>query len=175
MVRTFAAHLVLFVAALSLSNFVQAAVDSFSVNPLAGVARVEIDVTGIHRDFARYGLDGDELRRRVAARLAAHGLPVVAPTAAGTDAQAGRLEIKLITNKDQYAFYHYAVSVTLKRRIPIDSGSQSYGTLTAWSEGRHGILNPSDLNAVYGYVDALLSRFITAYGNDNAAGTGAES
>jgi hypothetical protein len=167
--RTFAFRLVQLVAGLFLSSIVHAAADSFSVNSLAGIARVEIEVTGIHRDFARYGLDGDELRRRVATRLAAHGLPVVSDVAVGTDAQTGQLEIKLITNKDQYAFYHYAISVTLKRRIPIDAGSAAYGSIAAWSEGRHGILNPSDLHAVYGYVDTLLSRFITAYANDNAA------
>ena len=167
--RKFASRLVLLVAALILSNIVQAATDSFSVNALAGIARVEIAVTGIHRDFARYGLDGDELRRRVAARLAAYGLPVVPAPVVGTDAQAGQLAIKLVTNKVQYAFYHYAVSVTLNRRVRVDPGNQAYVALAAWSEGRHGILNPSDLNAVYDYVDALLSRFIAAHGNDNAA------
>ena len=169
MAKTFTPRLVLLVAALLLSNSVQAAADSFSVNALAGIARVEIDVTGIHRDFARYGLDGDELRRRVAARLAAHGLPVVPAAAADTDAQAGQLAVKLVTNKDQYAFYHYAVSVTLNRRVRVDPGSHASVSLAAWSEGRHGILNPSDLHAIYGYVDALLSRFITAHGNANAA------
>ncbi|MEX2479261.1 MAG: hypothetical protein WD928_00225 [Gammaproteobacteria bacterium] len=146
-----------------------AAADALSVNALAGIEGVQVAVVGIHPDFARYGLDADEMRRRVEARLADYGLTVEASAADTTDRKIGRLEVRLITNKDQFAFYHYAVSVKLERRIPLDEQNHAYGVQSAWSEGRHGILNPSDLGTIYGYVDELLGQFITAHDKDNAA------
>lgn len=145
-----------------------AAADTLSVNALAGIERVQVAVVGIHPDFARYGLDAAELRRRVEARLVDYGLMVDASAADNTDRKTGRLEVRLITNKDQFAFYHYAVSLKLDRRIALDELNHAYAVQKAWSEGRHGILNPSDLGAIYGYVDELLGQFIATHDKDNA-------
>ncbi|MCB1749415.1 MAG: hypothetical protein H6977_14360 [Gammaproteobacteria bacterium] len=144
------------------------AADTFSANALAGVGRVQVEVEGVANDFARYGLTPDELRRRVEARLAAYGLPVVDAAGARSHADAAQLLVKLTTNRDQYSMYFYAISLRLKRKVPLDASGTSFAAQEVWSEGQHGILNPSDLKAIYGYVDTLLDAFITAHGRDNA-------
>ncbi|MGE0483418.1 MAG: hypothetical protein AB7Q81_04720 [Gammaproteobacteria bacterium] len=144
------------------------AADEFSANALAGIGRVQVAVEGIADEFARYGLTTEEMRQRVEARLAAYGLPVVDATTARTQPDAAQLLVKLTTNRDQYSMYFYAVSLRLKRKVPLDATGSSYASSEVWSEGQHGILNPSDLKAVYGYVDTLLDAFVNAHGRDNA-------
>lgn len=142
--------------------------EGFSAKLLEGVRRVAVDVKGIHPDFVRYGLEAETLREKVAARLDAAGLPVVDAETALQSPGAGQLVVELVTNKDQYAFYFYAVSVKLNRKLPLTADGGSFAATEVWSKGQHGVLNPSDLKAVYGFVDKLVDQFLDAHGRDNA-------
>ncbi|MEQ8661024.1 MAG: hypothetical protein RLW62_09425, partial [Gammaproteobacteria bacterium] len=51
--------------------------DAMRARPLVGVNRIEVSVTGVPDDFARYGLTAAELHARVAAGLAGHGIEIV--------------------------------------------------------------------------------------------------
>jgi hypothetical protein len=161
---------VLLLGALSVLPAMVGAADGFSANTLAGVGRVQVDVEGIPADFSRYGLTAEEMRQRVEARLVAYGLAVVDAAGARSHADAAQLLVKLDTNRDQYSMYFYAVSLRLKRKVPLDTSGTSWAASEVWSEGQHGILNPSDLKRVYGYVDGLVDTFLAAYGRDNAGG-----
>lgn len=130
---------------------------------LRGVDAVVLAVEGFHRDFERYGLRAAEMRRRATLRLDEQGLPVADTVAAAPD----HLLIKLITNRDQYGFYHYAVSVSLSRRVPLDATGQAHLRQVAWSEGHHGIVNPSDFANLYAEIERLLGRFLAAHADDN--------
>ena len=142
--------------------------DAFGAKLLEGVDLVAVSVKGIHPDFERYGLAADTLHDKVAARLDAAGLPVVDTATALQSPKAGQLVVELVTNKDQYAFYFYAVSVKLNRKVALGSDGGSFAATEVWSKGQHGVLNPSDFKAVYGFVDELVGQFLAAHGRDNA-------
>ena len=144
----------------------------FENQALRGVAEVTIAIEGIEADFERYGLTASELRERVEARLRDYGLPVIDAATAREKPGAAQLLVRVRTNRDQYMMYFYAVSVRLMRKVPLDTTGTSFTAGEVWSEGQHGILNPSDLKSIYGYVDTLLGQFIGAHARDNPLSRG---
>ncbi len=145
-----------------------AADPGFSAGALRGVARVEVHVEGVPDDFARYGLQAAELRQRVRDRLTGVGLTVLEDAAAADD-DASRLTVRLHTNQDPYGLYSYSLALRLARKLPLPAGSGAFISDTVWSQGRNGVINPTDLRRMYGYVDELLDAFLAAHGRDNTA------
>ena len=129
---------------------------------LRGVHAVVLAVEGFHGDFERYGLRAAEMRRRATLRLDEQGLPSPMrsrphrPPAHQADHQPRPVR-----------FYHYAVSVSLSRRVPLDATGQAHLRQVAWSEGHHGIVNPSDFANLYAEIERLLGRFLAAHADDN--------
>ena len=146
--------------------------DGLSTDALRGLDRMSVTVDGIAPTFARYGLTAAELRDQVVQRLAASGIEVVDAAAAHNDAAAGELRIKLTTVESSYAFYSYAIAAEARRKVPLAPAGSGYVVQTVWSRSQNGVLNPSDLKKVYGYVDGLLDTFIAERGTHNVpAGT----
>lgn len=145
-----------------------AAAEAFPGAALRGIERVHVDVTGVHPDFERYGLTAAELREKAAAQLAAAGLRVVGPSDDAGEGDA-RVLIRLNANRDQYAFYFYGVSVQIHR--PLALGGGAHTAQAVWSDGRHGVINPSDWRRVYGYVETLVADFLDEHGRQNAGRT----
>lgn len=85
------------------------------------------------------------------------------------DKTAGQLRIQLNANEDALAFYFYAVSVQLRRKLPLDPDGASFTSEKVWSAGRSGVINPSDLNDVYGFVDEILGQFMREHDRQNAS------
>ncbi|MEQ8233843.1 MAG: hypothetical protein RLW61_08405 [Gammaproteobacteria bacterium] len=142
---------------------------AFEAQPLAGVNRVELTVTGVPDDFARYGLTAHELRERISAALTGHGLEVVDAASAARDPRAARLHLRFDANRNPYAFYHYGISLRLLRKLPLDAAAAGYVATEVWSAGRHGVIEPADMKPIYGFADELVARFLAEHGRDNAA------
>lgn len=148
-----------------------AANQGFSALALRGVAAVTVSVEGVRRDYARYGLTADELQARLTSRLAAAGIEVISETAANTDPRASQLRALVTAYEGSYSLISYRVAIELQRKLPLDASGQSFVAQTVWSQGRGGILNPSDLTRIYGYADELLDHFVADYGTQNGSTT----
>lgn len=140
---------------------------AFDAGTLRGVQRVQVTVDGIPRDFERYGLTARQVRRNAEDRLNAYGIEVIDAATALSDKSASQITIRLHANHDTYANYSYRVALLLKRKLPLDASGQSFVSKVVWSQGRSGLLNPSDLPRIYGDVDLILDQFITDHGSDN--------
>ena len=141
----------------------------FTGNVLRGVDRLHVAVEGVAGKFERYGLTVAQLRQQTEHRLAAYGIEVVSQEAALKDKTAGQLRIQLNANEDAHAFYFYGISVQLRRKLPLDDSGASFTSETVWSKGRNGVINPSDMQDVYGYVDEILGQFIQEHDRQNIA------
>ena len=132
----------------------------FSSNILRGIHRLHLSIEGIPAKFKRYGLIEDELRRQAETRLSSHGIEVIGLDAARDDHRAGQMRIKLSANEDSFAFYLYGLSVQVKRKIPLDADGISFTSQLIWYKGRNGVVKPSELKAVYAWVDTIMDAFI---------------
>jgi hypothetical protein len=139
----------------------------FAGNVLRGVERLHVVVEGVPSKFKRYGLNVEQLRRQTEHRLSAYGIEVLSQDAAFKDMSAGQLHIQLNANENAYAFYFYGISVKLKRKLPLGPDGESFTSETVWSAGRSGVINPSDLKNVYGFVDEILGQFIQEHDRQN--------
>lgn len=144
-----------------------AADDAFGASPLAGVASVQVAVSGVPDEFARYGLTASEMHERVTAQLSRYGLPVVDAAQAAREPDAARLDVRFDANRNPYAFYHYGISLRLLRKLPLGEAAAGFVATEVWSAGQHGIIEPADMKPIYGYLDALVERFVAAHGRDN--------
>jgi len=159
---------VLFTALLTLfAGAIHADDDAFGASPLAGVASVQVAVSGVPDDFARYGLTAAEMRGRVVAHLSRYGLPVIDAAQATREPHAARLDVRFDANRNPYAFYHYGISLRLLRKLPLGEAAAGFVATEVWSTGQHGIIEPADMKPIYGYLDTLVERFVAAHGHDN--------
>jgi len=161
----FRSRLLVFVSLLSLHN--AATAGEHGTNALRGVSRLHVTVVGVDANFARYGLTAPELRRRVEQRLASAGLGVADEASAASDAAVGELRIKLTAIESSYAFYSYALAVQCRRNVTF--GPDSFVPHAVWSRAQNGVINPSNLQDVYGYADGLVTAFLLDHGVDNGA------
>ena len=155
--------------ALSLAlSFTAVAADPTAGAALRGISKVTVTVDGVTSNFERYGLEASEVAANARARLTAHGITVVDSELAANDASASQVAIQLKTNTDPYGLYSYGLSVKLKRRVTLEGAEGAFVSHTVWSEGQNGVLNPSDLPRIYGYVATLLDAFIRDYNRYNS-------
>ena len=113
------AHMLLLVLLLSASSAVLSTEEPFSYMALGGLKEVTVRVDGIHRDFSRFGLTADALKKATEEKLNANGINVVTSETAQSDPSVGRLRIKLNANENQYRFYHYGINLQLLSLIHI--------------------------------------------------------
>lgn len=153
------------VAMLLLCVVVTAVAQDFSAQPLRGFGPVNVAVDGVERDYARYGLTADELRRHVEAGLTTAGFTVVDDATANRDASVGQLRVKLRAVLSAYGFYSYALAFEARRKLPLTAGG--FTSQSVWSTGQSGVLNASELPRLIGVSDTLLAAFTAAHGADN--------
>jgi hypothetical protein len=161
----FAAYVLMICGGLCLHT--AATAGEHGTNALRGVSRVHVTVVGVDENFARYGLTAPELRRRVEQRLTTAGLGVTDDASAAGDAAVGELRVKLTAIESSYAFYSYALAVQCRRNVTF--GPDSFVPHEVWSRARNGVINPSNLQDIYGYADGLVSAFLLDHGVDNGA------
>ncbi len=143
---------------------------SFGAQALRGVTAITVTVEGVDRNYSRYGLTADELKTRMESQLTAAGLRVINVNDAASDPQASQLLAHVTAYEGSYSLISYRIGIELKRKLPLDASGQNYIAQSVWSDGRSGILNPSDLPRLYGFATELLQHFIAAYGTSNVLG-----
>jgi hypothetical protein len=147
---------------------VSAEVDPFTGSALRGVARIHVRVDGILDKFARYGLTAEKLRSETERRLSDYGIEVVDASTAAVDAATSQISIKLYANEDTYSNVSYRISVVLQRKVPLDQSGQAFTPETVWSKGQNGLLNPSDLQRIYGYAGIIVEDFLAEHSRNNS-------
>jgi hypothetical protein len=114
-------------------------------------------------------LDGAALKTQVEQRLQAAGLKVVSPAEAQSMPGAALLEIGLNTVESTYYYYSYSTTLRVRQKIPLAGRQGAFLPVTAWSDGQTGIVLPSNLNTINGYVLNYVDRFISDYRAQNPA------
>ena len=136
---------------------------------LRGVKRIAVVVDGINAGFERYGLTAERLRSNTESLLRERGFELLDAAAAENDPQAARLTIRLYANQSSYAFYSCRVAVRLERKLRFADAGDGFVLQPVWSDGRNCVLNPSDLQRVYGYAETIVNRLLEDHGRYNAA------
>ena len=140
--------------------------DTLNNLTLRGLNRVFVEVEGIHRDFAKFGLDSETLRGQIETELGSHGLEISSREALMNDPDVARLRIKVNANENQYRFYHYGVRLELAQKIPMNAHG-GFVAETTWTSGRTGVIMPMELRRLGTYAQDLLSVFLKDYHTQN--------
>ena len=147
--------------------------DTLNNLTLRGLNRVFVEVEGIHRDFAKFGLDSETLRDQIETELGGHGLEIASREALMNEPDVARLRIKVNANENQYRFYHYGVRLELAQKIPMNQHG-GFVAETTWTSGRTGVIMPMDLRRLGTYAQDLLSVFLKDYHTQNPKVAGLE-
>ena len=133
---------------------------------LRGLSRVFVEVSGIHRDFAKFGLESEALKTQIESALGTHGLEIASQEQLLSDPAVARLRIKINANENQYRFYHYGVKLELAQKIPLNKQG-GYIAETTWTSGQTGVIMPMDLRRLGVYAQDLVSVFLKDYHAQN--------
>ena len=133
---------------------------------LRGLSQVFVEVSGIHRDFEKFGLESETLKTQIEAALGSHGLEIATQDALMNDPAVARLRIKINANENQYRFYHYGVKLELAQKIPLNEQG-GYIAETTWTSGQTGVIMPMDLRRLGVYAQDLVSVFLKDYHAQN--------
>ena len=133
---------------------------------LRGLTKVYVEVDGIHRDFAKFGLVADQLKSQIETTLSTSGLAITSQQALLNDADVARLRIKINANENQYRFYHYGVKLELAQKIPTNKHG-GYIAETTWTNGQTGVIMPMELRRLGTYAKELVSVFLKDFHSQN--------
>ncbi|MEM7469574.1 MAG: hypothetical protein AAF387_22215 [Pseudomonadota bacterium] len=133
---------------------------------LRGLTHVFVEVDGIHRDFAKYGLEASTLKAQVESELSRHGIVIVDRNALLNSPDVARLRVKINANENQYRFFHYGVKLELAQKIPL-SKAGGFIAETTWTSGQTGVIMPMDLRRLGAYANDLVTIFLKDYRAQN--------
>lgn len=134
---------------------------------LNGIQSLVVELEGMHRDFARFGLTEEAILATTVGALRDSGIDVVDSSAMQTDPGTALLRIKISANENQYRFYFYGISLELKQKIPLNNPAGGYITGTIWKEGQTGIVMPTELRKLNDVIALVLAEFIKDYRSQN--------
>ncbi len=134
---------------------------------LNGLQALAVEVNGIHRNFARFGLDSETVLQTTTNVLDENGLDVVDLERARSTPDAALMRIKLNANENQYGFYYYGISIELKRKIALDNSAGGFISATIWQKGNTGIVMPTEMRKINALISELLVNFVNDYHAQN--------
>ena len=148
-------------------NAVHADYPSMSHMTLSGIGAVAVEISGVPKDFIRFGLDRDTINRRTAQTLENHGLEIVDLNAAKQRADSALMHIKLHANQSQYQFYMYGLSIEMTQKIPLHNAAGGFISGTIWEQGTSGVIMPTDLQQLNERIAVLVNKFLTDHRAQN--------
>ncbi|ADE14076.1 conserved hypothetical protein [Nitrosococcus halophilus Nc 4] len=151
--------LVLLLVTINLDN-INAEVLSLPTPP-RGIQSLGLEISGIHRDYQRYGLKKATLTEQVTQQLQAAGFNLAPVEATRDSPTAALLQVDLNLVR-AYSGYPYAITVKLIQKIQLAGPQGHFIPVTTWSTSRTGFLRSIELHYLQDYTADLIQQFIEA-------------
>lgn len=151
--------LVLLLVTINLDN-INAEVLSLPTPP-RGIQTLGLEISGIHQDYQRYGLEKATLTEQVAQQLQAAGFNLAPVEETRDSPTAALLQVDLNLVR-AYSGYPYAITVKLIQKIQLAGSQGHFIPVTTWSTSRTGFLRSIELHYLQDYTAELVQQFIEA-------------
>ncbi|ABA58736.1 hypothetical protein [Nitrosococcus oceani] len=152
--------LTLFILTAALGNINAAEMLSLPTPP-RGIQTLGVEVSEIHQDYKRYGLDEAALAEHVAQQLKKAGFKIVPVEEIGDSPDTALLRVKLDLVRS-YLGYSYALSVKLIQKIQLAGLHGPLTPVSTWSTGGNGFLRSGTLPRLQNYIADAVKEFIRA-------------
>ena len=145
-------------------------VPPFSHMTLVEVRPIAIQVEDINRDLAVYGLTEARVQEQATRQLTEGGIALVSADEALVTPHAGLLRIRVLTNHDGNGFYHLAVKLELRQKIPLGNAAGGFISTAVWTISKNGVMLASEPEKVDALVVELVGNFVHDYRAQNPPG-----
>ncbi len=147
---------------------VHAGPPEFSYMTLNGMMRIAAVAEDIPPDLVALGFTPSLVERRARQRLTDAGIEVVTLAQALSAPNAGKLRIRLVTNKDGYGLYYYGLKLELRQKIPLGNPAGGFVSQVVWTDGESGTMKPDEFDRPLTALDRLLAALIVDHRAQNA-------
>lgn len=159
----------LLLPALLLAASVHARQPEFSSMTLNGLTRIAVEADDIPGEIAALGLTPERIESHAQALLADSGLSVVSLQEAISAPGAGKLRIRLVTNRDGYGVYYYGMKLELRQKIMLGNPAGGFVSQVVWTDGESGTMLASESAKPLAALDRMLTSLVQDYRAQNAA------
>ena len=167
--------LLLLLALLGCATAASAREPEFSYMTLNGITQVAAIAEDIPTDLIAIGLKPALFEERARRVLEAAGIRAVTLAEALSAPGAGKLRIRLITNRDGYGIYYFGVKLELRQKIALGNPAGGFVSQVVWSDGESGQMMASEFDKPLSALDRLLARLIADHQAQNGASMPAAS
>ncbi len=161
--------LLLLIALLGATAAAPARAPEFSYMALNGITQVAAIADDIPADLVAMGLTPASFEERARRVLEAAGIRVVSLAEAMTAPGAGKLRIRLITNRDGYGIYYFGMKLELRQKIALGNPAGGFVSQVVWSDGESGQMMASEFAKPLSALDRLLTELIADHQAQNGA------
>ena len=139
----------------------------FSYMTLNGMTQIAAVAEGIPAELVARGLTPARIETHARQRLEAAGIEVVALEQALTAPHAGKLRIRLLTNRDGYGLYYFGMKLELRQKIPLGNPAGGFVSQVVWADGESSTMTEQELEKPLAALERLLATLITDYRAQN--------
>lgn len=143
----------------------------FSYMTLHGMTQLTIAAEDIPPEMVALGLTPAKVENHARERLAAAGIAVVSTQEALTAPSAGKLRIRLLTNRDGYGLYYYGMKLELRQKIMLGNTAGGFVSQVVWTDGESGTMQASEFDKPLAALDRMLASLIEEHRAQNGAGS----
>lgn len=141
----------------------------FSYMTLNGLTQLAAVAEDIPRELVALGFTPGLVEQRARERLASAGIEVVPLEQALSAPNAGKLRIRLVTNRDGYGLYYYGMKLELRQKIPLGNSAGGFVSQVVWTDGESGTMKADEFDKPLSALDRLLTALIADHRAQNSA------
>jgi len=142
----------------------------FSYMTLHGMTKLTVAAEDIPPEIVALGLTPAKVEQHARERLSAAGLAVVSPQEAMTAPTAGKLRIRLLTNRDGYGLYYYGMKLELRQKIMLGNAAGGFVSQVVWTDGESGTMQANEFGKPLAALDRMLAALLEEHRVQNAGG-----
>jgi hypothetical protein len=143
----------------------------FANTSLSGIKSVALNIdtpVGVYySNLERYGVSSTVLEQNITNRLRNVGINVISFNEALEDPAAALLDLRVRMTFPEYSFYSYNLLLSVKQKVPLPQGNNTFYSVRTWSDGKIGAVEQSRLTILNDYTMQLVDNFIAAYQAQN--------
>ena len=113
------------------------------------------------------GVSKEDLQQQIEQRLRDAGFNVISFEQSLENPRAVVLNLRMRLVMPWNLFYQYNLDLSVKQKVPLQSGNNAFYSVETWSDGIHGAVSQSDLKYLNDYSLELVDNFISAYQAQN--------
>ena len=113
------------------------------------------------------GVSKEDLQQQIEQRLRNAGFNVISFRQSLDDPDAVVLNLRMRLVMPWNLFYQYNLDLSLKQKVPLQTGNNAFYSVETWSDGIHGAVSQTDLKYLNDYSLKLVDNFISAYQAQN--------